>query len=162
MHQAVDGDENTNFFYGHVNCKNRKSRINGLSINGRWTSNFDEIKLEANCFFNDKFSEPRNRPKLFSPHFRSLSTMDAIRLEAPIEVDEIKTVVWAFGSDSAPGPDVFTFKFLKTYRDTIEVILLTMLGTLKNTGPSPMVVTPLSSLWFLSARISSPLVTLDL
>lgn len=101
----VDGDENSKFFHGHINRKNRKNRVNGLLINGRWTSNFDERNLEAHRFFGDKFTESQpNRPKLLRPHFRYLSLMATISLEAPISVDEIKNVVWACGSERPPDP----------------------------------------------------------
>lgn len=45
--------------------------------------------------------------------------IDAIRLEAPMTPEEIKAAVWACGSDRAPGPDGFTFKFIKTFWGTI-------------------------------------------
>lgn len=34
---TTDGDENTMFFYGYISSRNRKNRITGWSINGRWT-----------------------------------------------------------------------------------------------------------------------------
>ena len=103
----VDGDENSKFFHGHLNCKNRKNRINGLMINGRWTTEAKEIKEEVHRFFNEKFRETRTvRPKLISNHFRTLPMMEAIRLEAPILTEEIKAAVWACGSDRARGRTV--------------------------------------------------------
>lgn len=60
------------------------------------------------------------RPKLISPQFKSISMMDAIRLESPISPEEVKNAVWASGSDKAPGPDGFTFEFIKKYWDIIS------------------------------------------
>ncbi|KAI3749677.1 hypothetical protein L2E82_20293 [Cichorium intybus] len=39
----------------------------------------------------------------------------AIRLEAPFTIEEVKAAVWACGSEKAPGPDGFTFKFIKHF-----------------------------------------------
>nr|KAJ0214062.1 hypothetical protein LSAT_V11C400160070 [Lactuca sativa] len=41
-------------------------------------------------------------------------------LEAEIGVEEIKLAVSSCGSDKAPGPDGFTFKFFKTYWDLVK------------------------------------------
>lgn len=46
--------------------------------------------------------------------------MQAIKLEAPFNYKELKDVVSARGSDKAPGPDVLTFKFMKTYWKIIK------------------------------------------
>ena len=117
----IDGDENSKFFHGLINCKNRKNRMKGLMINGRWTTSMEEIKAETQRFFGEKFKETRTvRPKLVSTLFRALPMMDAIRLEAPFSVEEIKEAVWACGGERAPGPDGYTFKFLKTFWETIK------------------------------------------
>lgn len=34
----VDGDENTRFFHGYVNNRNRKNHIHGIMANGSWTT----------------------------------------------------------------------------------------------------------------------------
>ena len=41
-------------------------------------------------------------------------------MEAEIGVEEIKLAVSSCGSDKAPGPDGFTFKFFKTYWDLVK------------------------------------------
>lgn len=90
-------------------------------INGRWTSNARMVKMEAQPFFQNKFKEQWvSRRKLSSPHFKTLSTMEAIKLEAPFSPEEVKVAVWACGSEKIPGPDGFTFKFIKTYFDIIK------------------------------------------
>lgn len=52
-----DGDENTKFFHGFINNKNRRTRLNGLTINGLWTTDVKKIKCEVMRFYNDKFKE---------------------------------------------------------------------------------------------------------
>nr|KAJ0191065.1 hypothetical protein LSAT_V11C800439710 [Lactuca sativa] len=44
---TVDGDENTSFYHGFVNNHNRKNHIDGLIINGRWSTEVEEIKEEC-------------------------------------------------------------------------------------------------------------------
>ncbi|KAI3710195.1 hypothetical protein L2E82_39969 [Cichorium intybus] len=91
-------------------------------IHGRWSTDVDEIKTAVLEFFQQKFSELQPiRPKLSSPYFKKISMMEAIGLEAPFTVEEIKSVVWACGCEKAPGPDGFTFKFVKQFWDTIKV-----------------------------------------
>lgn len=52
--------------------------------------------------------------------FNTLSPDDASKIETPITIEEIKAVVWACGSDQAPGPDRLTFKFVKTYWEIMK------------------------------------------
>lgn len=47
--------------------------------------------------------------------------MDAIKLEAPFLVDEVKKVVWACGKDKAPCPDGLTLKFIQKYLGLLQM-----------------------------------------
>ncbi|GJS96004.1 putative nucleotidyltransferase, ribonuclease H [Tanacetum coccineum] len=42
-------------------------------------------------------------------------------LDAPLSHEEIKNAVWSCGSAKSPGPDRFTFNFIKDYWDTIDL-----------------------------------------
>lgn len=113
---AIDGDENTSFFHGIINKNNRKNRIDGLMINGEWCTDPKIIKQGVCSFFAEKFKEKWPcRPKLVNRHFRKIFVGDSEALEAPISLIEIKKAVWACGNEKAPGPDGFTFKFIKKY-----------------------------------------------
>ena len=46
---------------------------------------------------------------------RSLETEQVMDLEANITIDEVKRAVWECGKDKSPGPDGFTFDFLKRF-----------------------------------------------
>lgn len=117
----IDGDENSRFFHGVVNNRNQRHKIHGLSVGGRWTEDVTEIRNEIYSFFRDKFKEPRtSRPKLINPLFRTISFEQAEFLESPILIEEVKTAIWECGSDRAPGPDGFTFKFLKTFWELMK------------------------------------------
>ena len=63
-------------------------------INESWSSDKADIKAEAHRFFGEKFKETHfNRPALISSHFKTISMMDAIRLEAPFTIEEVKDAV---------------------------------------------------------------------
>ncbi|GKD29318.1 putative RNA-directed DNA polymerase [Tanacetum coccineum] len=64
--------------------------------------------------YSDRFLEntPR-RPRFHSNKFKSISELQKCFLERPFEYDEIKKAVWSCGEDKAPGPDGFTFRFIK-------------------------------------------------
>ncbi|KAI3517218.1 hypothetical protein L1887_16430 [Cichorium endivia] len=118
---AVDGDENTRFFHGFVNNKRRKSRINGLVINGEWNTKVEDIKQEAYMFFRDKFHEKwPSRPKLINSRFRKLEPDISNNLEEEFSLEEVKRAVWDCGNEKAPGPDGFSFAFIKKYWDNIK------------------------------------------
>ncbi|GKC49391.1 hypothetical protein Tco_1072136 [Tanacetum coccineum] len=53
------------------------------------------------------------------PHV-SLNTDDNSELEKIVTVDEIKMAVWDYDSQKDPGPDGFSFLFLKTYCDLLK------------------------------------------
>lgn len=117
----VDGDENTRFFHGFVNNKIQKNRIYGLNINGEWIADGELIKEELFGFFCNKFKEQWvNRPKLLNSNIRKISSLDSSFLESPFTMEEVKSAVWNCGSDKSPGPDGFTFLFLKKHWDLVK------------------------------------------
>lgn len=113
---ALEGDENSAFFHGVINKHQRSQRINGIKENGFWISDPATIKELAINHFARRFAEPlKQRPKFISPQFKKLPLHASLSLEEPISLDEVKSTIWACGSDRAPGPDGFTFAFLKQY-----------------------------------------------
>ncbi|GKB57250.1 RNA-directed DNA polymerase, eukaryota [Tanacetum coccineum] len=89
---AIEGDENTSFFYGMLKKKRRKrfQRSHGIP------------------------------PSLGGDMPNRLSSTQSDFLKHQISRDEIKKVMWDCGGDRAPGPDGFTFKFITTFWDLIE------------------------------------------
>nr|GEU92393.1 retrovirus-related Pol polyprotein from transposon TNT 1-94 [Tanacetum cinerariifolium] len=53
-----------------------------------------------------------------------LCALDRDSLETPVSLDEVKNAVWDCGSSKAPGPDGFSFTFVKKYWDDIKVDIL--------------------------------------
>ena len=91
-------------------------------------SNPDDIKNECKRFFMEKFKEPITvRPSIVSDKFLKLNNADRCFLELPFHHDEIKAAVWLCGSEKAPGPDGFNFRFFKEFwnivgRDVVDAV----------------------------------------
>ncbi|GKD49857.1 RNA-directed DNA polymerase, eukaryota, reverse transcriptase zinc-binding domain protein, partial [Tanacetum coccineum] len=76
--------------------------------------------MEIFNFYKSKLQDnPTSRPLFTCNLFKTLSNRDISILDAPFSLDEIKEAVWNYGGSKAPGPDRFTFKFIKHYWDTI-------------------------------------------
>ncbi|GKB32027.1 hypothetical protein Tco_0871428 [Tanacetum coccineum] len=63
-----------------------------------------------------------------------LCALDRDSLETPISLDEVKNAVWDCGSSKAPGPDGFSFAFVKKYWDYIKVDILEYVNIFLDTG----------------------------
>ncbi|KAK1414539.1 hypothetical protein QVD17_30285 [Tagetes erecta] len=86
---AVEGDENSNFFHGMMNCNSADKRINGLYIDGTWNSDPNAIKEQIFGHFKDRFSEKiLTRPKFCSNNFKKLSNDQAEFLIQPFSKAE--------------------------------------------------------------------------
>nr|GEX73654.1 RNA-directed DNA polymerase, eukaryota, reverse transcriptase zinc-binding domain protein [Tanacetum cinerariifolium] len=111
----------------HDKFKILKSKIQKWNNNNksmdrnRKTTTIEELssidkKIEAN-----KFQAQESQvlyPNL--PHSHSLNTTDRDYLERLVTLEEIKEAVWDCGSSKAPGPDGFSFAFVKKYWDIIQ------------------------------------------
>ncbi|GJQ90864.1 hypothetical protein Tco_0002003 [Tanacetum coccineum] len=87
---AMNDDENLRFFHGMIN--NRSNR-----------------------------SQSDHSRRTYSSSLFNQLTLDKVQLlDTPFSIFEIKDVVLDCGSDKAPGPDGFTFKFLKKHRNLLE------------------------------------------
>ncbi|GJZ94578.1 hypothetical protein Tco_1446191 [Tanacetum coccineum] len=54
------------------------------------------------------------------PKFSRLSDLDRLQLDKDASVEEIKNAVWDCRSSKAPGPNGFSFLFLKIYWDFLK------------------------------------------
>nr|KAJ0210611.1 hypothetical protein LSAT_V11C400216830 [Lactuca sativa] len=99
-------------------------RISDLKQKARckWALEGDEnsVKEEAVKHFYAKFKESKPcRPTFTSLKFKKLPPENSLELEAPISFAEVRSAVWMCGSDKSPGPDGFSFAFLKKYWEVI-------------------------------------------
>ncbi|GJU95918.1 RNA-directed DNA polymerase, eukaryota [Tanacetum coccineum] len=117
----IEGDENTKFFHGLINQKRRNQMINGIMVEGNWITDPSLIKDAFFQFYKVKFQAQDSQvsfPNL--PHSQTLNSMDRDYLERLVTHEEIKEAVWDCGSSKAPGPDGFSFAFVKKYWDIIK------------------------------------------
>ncbi|KAJ0797670.1 putative RNA-directed DNA polymerase [Helianthus annuus] len=114
---AKEGDENTSFFHGFINNRKANNAIPGLMVNGVWETRPNFIKKEVLSFFrSSKFSEDLvDRPNLICYGLKFLGAEDAGFLIRPFSQEEIKDAAFGCGSDKAPGPDGFNFRFIKKF-----------------------------------------------
>ncbi|GJU32048.1 putative RNA-directed DNA polymerase, eukaryota, reverse transcriptase zinc-binding domain protein [Tanacetum coccineum] len=130
----LEGDENTKFFHGILKMKRRSQMVQGILINGEWYTNPKQVKDAFFNFYKDKF-QPQEPyfDATRNPGFTSLHPDVADHLHQIASGDEIKHAVWACGSDKAPGPDGFSFSFLKKYweffKDDVEKFVLDFMET---------------------------------
>nr|GEX27870.1 hypothetical protein [Tanacetum cinerariifolium] len=52
--------------------------------------------------------------------FKNLSDVEISLLDSPFSCEEIKEAVWNYGGEKSPGPDGFTFKFIKHHWDSVS------------------------------------------
>nr|GFC55952.1 RNA-directed DNA polymerase, eukaryota, reverse transcriptase zinc-binding domain protein [Tanacetum cinerariifolium] len=112
----IEGNENSKFFHGTIDQKRRTQAINGIMHDGEWITEPSRLKEGFLNFFKVKF-QAHDSQVTFSPLLASttLPGHDRISLESPVSIDEIKDIVWGCGSSKAPGPDGFSFAFIKKY-----------------------------------------------
>ena len=71
--------------------------------------------------FSARFRDETRSPPSFDLVFpNTLSVEQSLFLESSFSKEEIKRAVWDCGVDRAPGPDGFTFEFLKKFWSTVE------------------------------------------
>ncbi|GJV40292.1 RNA-directed DNA polymerase, eukaryota [Tanacetum coccineum] len=118
---VIEGDENSSFFHGSLKKKRRQIAIKCVFKNGVWIEEPGKVKEEFYDHFCSRLSYSRgDRPSLRDMSFNQISLEQRESLESDFTNDEIKRAVWDCGGDSAPGPDGFTFKFFKTFWETIQ------------------------------------------
>ncbi|GJT36570.1 hypothetical protein Tco_0926989 [Tanacetum coccineum] len=92
---------------------------------GVWISNPSQIKKEFLNFFKEKFKDHDSNVDfpMFANSSR-LCTLDRDSSETHVSLDEVKNAVQDCGSSKAPGPDGFSYAFVKKYWDYIKVDIL--------------------------------------
>ncbi|KAJ0478339.1 putative RNA-directed DNA polymerase [Helianthus annuus] len=115
------GDDNSSFFHKFINMSQASKRINTIIIDGIAITDPDTMKKEIRRVFKDKFDEPmKRRPKLLVNEFQKISLNQARALTGHFSEKEIKDAIWECGGDKAPGPDGFTFKFVKRFWEELK------------------------------------------
>nr|GEX27699.1 RNA-directed DNA polymerase, eukaryota, reverse transcriptase zinc-binding domain protein [Tanacetum cinerariifolium] len=98
-----------------------KNYIHGIMSDGTWITNPLQVKEMFLDFFKAKFKphDPMSDlPSISCPS--NLSPSDHDMLETDATLEEIRSTVWDCGNDKAPGPDGFTFGFIKRYWELLK------------------------------------------
>ena len=112
------GDENSSFFHNVVKGRQARNAIPGLEVRGERVSKPSLIKREVLRFFRDRFKEDfKIRPGIVCSGLKRISEQDGLFLIEPFSKQEIKVAVFDCGSNKAPGPDGFNFRFVKHFWD---------------------------------------------
>ncbi|GJV62327.1 hypothetical protein Tco_0135024 [Tanacetum coccineum] len=121
-----------------INSKFTRTRINGIHYNGSWISELSMVISHIYNFHKAKFEDNSSpRPQFTSNLFKKLSELDGSLLDAPFSSDKIKNEVWDCGGGKAPGPNDFTFKFIKRYRETIRKDFIDMVKSFETDSYIP-------------------------
>lgn len=118
----VEGDENSKLFHAAIKYRERKNNIRGMNINSIRTDDPSKIKKYVFDFFKEKFSSQRKKggPRVSSDKSAKVSREEAEFLERPFSEKEIWMAVKDCGGNKAPGPDGFTFAFIKRFWGIIK------------------------------------------
>lgn len=104
-------------------------------IEGLWVTDPEQIKASIWNFFAKKFDENMpDKPKLINPNFAKLDCSDCELLDKPFSIEEVEFAVKSCGNDKAPGPDGFTFKFIKEFWQDLKDDIFAFVKKFENTG----------------------------
>ena len=114
-------DHNTKFFHTSTLFRRKKNEIIQTNINARSVNGVSNLKSEIRSYFAQRFSQEQvptfdftldNHPKI--------TEAQSGFLEATPSREEVKNVVWACGTDKAPGFNGYNFKFIREMLDVIK------------------------------------------
>ncbi|GJY65325.1 RNA-directed DNA polymerase, eukaryota [Tanacetum coccineum] len=118
---SIEGDENSKYFHGILNKKRLQLAIRGVLVDGDWIDEPANVKNEFLNHFSNRFSKPISANiYLGSQMLKTLSLDQVEDLERNVTYDEIKRAVWDCGTNKSPGPDGFTFDFIRRYWYVID------------------------------------------
>ncbi|GKU88289.1 hypothetical protein SLEP1_g2571 [Rubroshorea leprosula] len=124
-----EGDANTKFFHRCIKGRWRRNEINSLTVGGKVLQEVKELKDGVTDHFMNLFAEDGwKRPVLDGVGFKKLSENDKDLLTEPFLESEVKEAVWNCDSTKAPGPDGFSFGFLKAEWEVIKGDILKFLA----------------------------------
>ncbi|GJS26592.1 putative RNA-directed DNA polymerase, eukaryota, reverse transcriptase zinc-binding domain protein [Tanacetum coccineum] len=134
----IEGDENSKFFHGIINQKRRSQSIIGIMHSGTWITDPSQIKDAFLNFFKEKF-QAHDSQIIFSPlmHSTGLCPNDHDFLETRVTLEEVKIAVWDCGNNKAPGPDGFSFAFVKKYWDLLKKDIFEFVDSFLASGTMP-------------------------
>ncbi|XP_058746530.1 uncharacterized protein LOC131619457 [Vicia villosa] len=109
-----DGGSNNRYFHSIMKERRRRNHIGPLNSDRGVLVSVEDVKEEVRNFFGLKFDESEvSRSVLDGVLFDKLGSIERSSLEAPFSEEEIKEAVWSCDGLKSPGPDGFSFHFIK-------------------------------------------------
>nr|GEV09503.1 putative RNA-directed DNA polymerase, eukaryota, reverse transcriptase zinc-binding domain protein [Tanacetum cinerariifolium] len=147
-----------NFFHGILKQKIRRQSFQGIMLDGECISNSVFVKNAFLQFYKEKFQ--LHVPQVnYTSHssFTSINIAESTDLERNVSSEEIKNAVWDCGSDKSPGPDGFSFLFLKRYwvlfKSNVELLVSDFFSSSKMPpGTNSAFITLIPKSAFISGR----------
>ncbi|GKD59503.1 hypothetical protein Tco_1297012, partial [Tanacetum coccineum] len=134
--------------------------INGIMVEGTWITDPSLIKDAFFQFDKDKFQAQDSQVRFSNlPHSRTLNSTDRDYLERLVTLEEIKEAVWDCGSSKAPGPEGFSFAFVKKYWDIIQKDLYDFISSFFASSELPYGAN--SSFFTLIPKVNNPTLITD-
>ncbi|GJV65700.1 RNA-directed DNA polymerase, eukaryota [Tanacetum coccineum] len=88
---------------------------------GEWIEDPPKVKNEFLEHFSNRFSMPTGQTINLDSHmFQKISIDQNADLESDVSLEEIKKAVWECGTNKSPGPDGFSFEFIRKYWNIIQ------------------------------------------
>ncbi|XP_071695900.1 uncharacterized protein [Rutidosis leptorrhynchoides] len=113
---TLERDENSKFFHSFVKRRGHKNYMRGISINGTWSENPQEIKEEIFRYFSNIFKSNTIVEECYLDFYIGRVTEeDNTHLEERFSEDEIWTALKSCCSSKAPEPNGFSMKFYKKF-----------------------------------------------
>nr|GEY09195.1 RNA-directed DNA polymerase, eukaryota [Tanacetum cinerariifolium] len=101
--------------------KRSQLAIRGILADGIWMDSPNLVKKEFLSHFKNRFDAPQEARLKLDLNFPNMLNSDQVTdLEGVVSKDEIKRVVWDYGTDKSPGLNGFTFGFYRRYWKIIE------------------------------------------
>ncbi|XP_058767553.1 uncharacterized protein LOC131641267 [Vicia villosa] len=109
-----EGDSNSGFFHKVVREKRRRNHIGPINSPTGYLSSVMDIKEEVVHHFSSKFKVVDGvSPSLDGILFDKISVDEKGWLERSFQEDEVKEAIDGCGVSKSPGPDGFSFLFIK-------------------------------------------------
>jgi len=143
---VVEWDENSKYFHLLLKQNRRRQAM--------------QVKNVLFEYFRDKFGPIHvERPEEIGPRLARLSQLESDMLEDVVTIEEIKSAVGMCGGDKAPGPDGFSFNFIKKYWDVLSSDIMGYVQEFFQTGVMPRGCNP--SFITLIPKVINPMLVKD-
>lgn len=129
------GDSNSKYYHSLIRWRRLRNEVKGVDIRGHWKEDPQEVRMEANKLFEERFSTAKDfRVGLGAVDFNSISLEDDVSLKSDISEEEIKEVVWQCDGLKSPRLDGFNLNFIKNSWEVLKKDILMVVRHFQDTG----------------------------